>query len=228
MEGTVSTFDPSSVQAVLFDVDGTLRETDDELVARIARRLGPLSKFLPGRDATRAARRIVMRMESPANLLLAVPNALGIARGVNATVERLVRARADARHAVVSGVAGMLQTLKGSYVLGVVSAGLDRDTRQFLTSAGIAADFGAVATLGTCARTKPRADPVLWAARELGIPSERCVMVGDTTVDIRAGRAAGAQTIGVLCGFGEEAELRAAGADLIISSTAALVDVLSC
>ena len=36
-------------------------------------------------------------------------------------------------------------------------------------------------------------------------------MIGDTTVDIRAGRSAGAQTVGVLCGFGEENELRRIG-----------------
>jgi phosphoglycolate phosphatase len=45
-------------------------------------------------------------------------------------------------------------------------------------------------------------------------------------VDIRAGKSAGAQTIGVLCGFGEEQELKDMGADLIISNTDQLVDVL--
>jgi N-acetyl-D-muramate 6-phosphate phosphatase len=51
-------------------------------------------------------------------------------------------------------------------------------------------------------------------------------MVGDTPIDIRAGRAAGAQTIGVLCGFGEREELLRAGADLILDSTADLPTVL--
>ena len=51
-------------------------------------------------------------------------------------------------------------------------------------------------------------------------------MIGDTTVDIRAGRAAGAQTVGVLCGFGSERELRRAGADLILASTAELGEML--
>jgi phosphoglycolate phosphatase len=45
-------------------------------------------------------------------------------------------------------------------------------------------------------------------------------------VDIRAGKSAGAQTIGVLCGFGEEQELIEMGADLIISSTHLLAKVL--
>jgi phosphoglycolate phosphatase len=56
--------------------------------------------------------------------------------------------------------------------------------------------------------------------------SEETLMVGDTTVDLRAGRAAGTQTVGVLCGFGEQAELEAAGADRILGTTPELVDVL--
>jgi phosphoglycolate phosphatase len=51
-------------------------------------------------------------------------------------------------------------------------------------------------------------------------------MIGDTTVDIRAGVAAGAQTVGVLCGFGEEPELRRNGANLVLGDTPQLADVL--
>jgi phosphoglycolate phosphatase-like HAD superfamily hydrolase len=51
-------------------------------------------------------------------------------------------------------------------------------------------------------------------------------MVGDTTVDIRAGRAAGTQTVGVLCGFGEEPELRRYQADMILATTPELTRVL--
>jgi phosphoglycolate phosphatase-like HAD superfamily hydrolase len=41
-------------------------------------------------------------------------------------------------------------------------------------------------------------------------------MIGDTTVDVLAGKRAGAQTVGLLCGFGTEGELRRAGADIIL------------
>ena len=54
----------------------------------------------------------------------------------------------------------------------------------------------------------------MWAAQQMQVKPEECLMVGDTTVDIRAGKSAGAQTVGVLCGFGTERELRRAGADL--------------
>ncbi len=58
------------------------------------------------------------------------------------------------------------------------------------------------------------------------VAPEDCLMIGDTTVDIRAGKRAGAQTLGVLCGFGEEKELRKYDADLILDTTAELDKVL--
>jgi phosphoglycolate phosphatase len=44
-------------------------------------------------------------------------------------------------------------------------------------------------------------------------------MVGDTTVDVHAARRAGAWSVGVLCGFGQWAELARAGAHLVLQST---------
>jgi len=45
-------------------------------------------------------------------------------------------------------------------------------------------------------------------------------------VDMRAGKSAGAQIVGVLCGFGEEPELRRFGAEAILKSTNELASVL--
>ena len=70
-------------------------------------------------------------------------------------------------------------------------------------------------------------DPILFAARQMGVPPETCLMIGDTTVDMRAGKAAGAKTVGVLCGFGQEAELHHAGADLILATTSLITSALS-
>jgi phosphoglycolate phosphatase-like HAD superfamily hydrolase len=85
--------------------------------------------------------------------------------------------------------------------------------------------FRCIATAQTCKHTKPFPDPLLWAAQELKVPPENCLMVGDTTVDIRAGKTAGTQTLGVLCGFGEKMELEKIGADLILGSTSDLMNI---
>ena len=60
----------------------------------------------------------------------------------------------------------------------------------------------------------------------MNIAPENCLMIGDTTVDIRAGKSAGAQTAGVLCGFGEESELQKMGADIILKDTTELLKTL--
>jgi len=56
--------------------------------------------------------------------------------------------------------------------------------------------------------------------QKLGIPADRCVYVGDTRVDIRAGKAAGMKTIGVLTGFDVYDTLQNETPDAIIDSIA--------
>ena len=82
-------------------------------------------------------------------------------------------------------------------------------------------------TSQTCARTKPFPDPLLFAAEKLAVPIENCLMIGDTVTDIRAAKAAGAQSLSVLCGFGLEKELRRAGTQEILVSTSELATYLT-
>jgi HAD superfamily hydrolase (TIGR01509 family) len=110
----------------------------------------------------------------------------------------------------------MLEILHSRFPMAVISARDARATQGFLAHYQLTPYFRAVATALTCAHTKPFPDPLFWAAEKLGVSPQNILMIGDTVVDILAGRAAGAQTVGVLCGFGEEKELRRAGADLIL------------
>jgi phosphoglycolate phosphatase-like HAD superfamily hydrolase len=119
-----------------------------------------------------------------------------------------------------------LERLHPHYPMAVVSARDQLGTHAFLQQFELDPFFHAVAHAQTCRHTKPFPDPIEWAAHEMGVSPQECLMIGDTPVDIRAGRAAGAQTVGVLCGFGHEIELRRAGADLILPTTSDLVNVL--
>jgi HAD superfamily hydrolase (TIGR01549 family) len=221
--------DLSRIQAICFDVDGTLSDTDDLMVSRIARRLDPLAPLLPGRDVRRAARWFVMAIESPGNAALTLTDWLHFNRDLDRIYNALYRirlGRTPQTFWIVHGVQELLARLAQRYPLAVISGNHDRPTRGFLDFYGLSGYFKTVVTAHTCAHTKPFADPLLYAARQMGVPPSACLMVGDTTVDIRAGRSAGAQTVGVLCGFGAESELRRAGADLILTSTPALADIL--
>lgn len=68
------------------------------------------------------------------------------------------------------------------------------------------------------ARGKPDPLPVHHVLALLGVPARRALLVGDTTVDIVAGRAAGVRSIGVTWGATPAGALLAAGADPVVDS----------
>ena len=121
----------------------------------------------------------------------------------------------------------MLVKLRYSYPLSIISVRGNKSTLRFLFQFELLPFFTTVATGQTCTHTKPYPDPILWAAENMGVHASACLMVGDTVADIMAGRKAGAQTVGVLCGFGEEKELIRAGADQIIQDTPDLLKLFS-
>ena len=222
--------DTGRIQAICFDVDGTLSDTDDQFVQRFYRTLRPLyaSRLLSQRAVKGFSRWLVMAMETPGNLAYAAVDRSRMDDVVLYPLqERMGRKEKEqAPFLLIEGVAELLAGLAARYPLAVVTARDEAGTLAFLEQFSLQGLFGAVATARTCQYTKPFPDPVLWAAGELGVAPEHCLMVGDTTVDIRAGKSAGAQTVGVLCGFGREKELLRAGADLILPGTADLMDVL--
>ncbi len=220
--------DLSRIQALCFDVDGTLSDTDDLYTAKFARYFRLVRFLFRDQDYARAARRFVMWAEAPGNTLLGLPDLVGLDDEFLALWEWLNRRRPrPMKHfMLVPGVDAMLRQLEGKYPMAIVSARDDKSTRAFLDQFGLTGYFDPIVTAITAAHTKPFPDPILYAARKMGVRPENCLMIGDTSVDIRAGKAAGAQTVGVLCGFGEEPELRRCGADLILSTTANLGDVL--
>lgn len=65
---------------------------------------------------------------------------------------------------------------------------------------------------------KPHPAGALEIARRTGAVPGSCIYVGDTKVDMTTGKAAGMFTIGVLWGFREAAELRENGADMLVKT----------
>ncbi|NLG99473.1 MAG: HAD family hydrolase [Chloroflexi bacterium] len=221
--------DLSRVQAICFDLDGTLSDTDDVWVNALERRLRWMSRLFPRGDVRPFARWAVMCAESPGNLVYYILDRLHLDDDVGRLYNFISRksiGRKPKTYCMVPGVYEMLCHVSQHFPISLVSARDRAGAMAFLAQFGLTGMFQAVATAMTCRYTKPFPDPILWAAEQMGVPPDRCLMVGDTTVDIRAGKAAGAQTVGVLCGFGQEAELRRAGADVILPHTAALKDLL--
>jgi HAD superfamily hydrolase (TIGR01549 family) len=224
--------DIASVKGLLFDVDGTLSDTDDVMVEKVRSFLEPASWLFKDKDPTSFSRRLVMAGESPMNFLYGLADRIGVDEPLMKVYERFLKNKKknemeEGLFLMISGVREMLTHLARRFPLGVVSARDEKSTFHFLDYFELTQFFKVIVTSQTCRHTKPYPEPVIYAAGELGLPPDACVMIGDTIVDIRAGKSAGAQTVAVLCGFGTHRELHRAGADMILGNTDELTDLFS-
>ena len=217
--------DTARIRAICFDIDGTLCDTDDAYVARFAN----LMRFLPPASRVRWARRLVMQLETPGQFIFGLPDRFGL-NPILFVATQWLRQHFSSKtlktYALVPGASACVAACARRYPLAAVTTRFEPVAKSLLDHGELTPHFHVIAAALTTRHTKPYPDPILWAAQQMGVPPESCLMVGDTTVDMLAGKAAGAQAVGVLCGFGEEAELRKSGADLIVPTTADLLSYL--
>lgn len=209
------------IRGWLFDLDGTLMDTDDQTVEGRARRL----RLLGEPHAHRAARRIVMAAETPLNGLVTIADFLHL-DSVLFALRRRLSGQAHPTFRLMAGVTPLLAALRSRGALAIVSTRSRDAAESFLRQHSLSGYFDLCVTQESTKRLKPHPAPILYAAARLGLSPEECVMVGDTTVDIRSARRAGAWAVGVLCGFGGEAELRRSGAHLVLRTTADLLPLV--
>jgi pyrophosphatase PpaX len=201
---------PTPIEAVLFDLDGTLVDSLDLIVTcwqhtteqhlgyRIAREwvlptigrplIECLDELAPGRGEA----------------LLATYRAYNLEHH-----DRLIRLP-DGTHAMlhalrVRGLRTALVTAKGREIAGLALARFD-----------LGPLLDVLVTHESTPHHKPHPAPVLFACDALGLPPAAACYVGDSVFDMQAGRAAGARAVGVAWGADTPANLIAAGAQHII------------
>ena len=216
--------DFSRIKGLCFDVDGTLSDTDDAWVFRLTSRFRPLRFLFKNGDPQPFSRWLVMTTESPMNGVYHLLDHLSLDDNFACVYNRLSQNRKKHHQPfqLMRNAVELLSWCHAKYPLTVVSARDEVSTRRFLDQFDLSTYFKEVVTSQTCEFTKPFPHPIHFAARSMGLSAENCLMIGDTTVDVLAGKAAGAQTIGLLSGFGTEKELRRAGADVILNDLAEL------
>ena len=93
----------------------------------------------------------------------------------------------------------------------------DKVTEE-LKNLGLARYFKIVITGLDTDHLKPSPDALIICARKMNLPLCKCVIVGDSVVDIKAGKLAGAKTVAVLSGIYTREELEREKPDLIIEN----------
>jgi phosphoglycolate phosphatase len=124
---------------------------------------------------------------------------------------------------------GVIETLESfrSLPKAVITNKSVEFTNAILSGLNLSRYFDVVLGGNSLPERKPSAVPLLEAARRCGVAPEECLMIGDSRVDIGAGKAAGIATCGFTGGFRGRSELQEAGADYLINAWPELVSIVT-
>ncbi len=184
------------VEAVIFDMDGTLIDSEAVYIAAMQDAARTLGLALPI-DLCHAMVGVPSR---ECNLMLQEhygPNFdLSVFRG---HFSKSVQRQMNERVPVKPGVVELLDFLRqrGLPLAIATSAGRAAAERN-LGRAGLLERFDAVATRDDVEHAKPAPDLYLEAAKRLGVAPERCVAFEDSSIGILAAHAAGMRAVMVL------------------------------
>ncbi len=126
------------------------------------------------------------------------------------------------------GVEEGLDFLYGAgYRLGAVTNKPERFTLPLLTTMGLRDYFEIVVSGDSLPEKKPHPMPLLHAADVLGVAPSLALMLGDSSNDVEAARAAGFQIVCVSYGYNHGQDILAARPDAVIDSLTELAALLT-
>jgi phosphoglycolate phosphatase len=219
----------SARRLAVFDVDGTLIDSQDLIVAAMARAFEETGHACPPRAEVLA----IVGLSLPEAMAVLAPHLAAEIR------DDLIRHYRDGfvsrREAATSALAPLYPGARDALdrlsarrdaVMGIAT-GKARPGLDHLFATHPIGHYFATTQTADAHPSKPHPSMLLRALAETGCPAERAVMIGDTEYDMAMGKAAGYATIGVTWGYHPRARLAAAGADVLIDGYDALDSALA-
>lgn len=215
------------LEAVLFDLDGTLAHSAPDIAAALNIALSEAG--LPSLDLAAVvemvgggARLLVERALAasgdPAGAVPAEQVLAGFLRAYEATPCLMTVLYPGAREAVAAlGARGLR--------LGVATNKPERLTRAILDRLGISGHFSAIAASRPGLALKPAPDLLLAALADLQVEPAQAILVGDSKADVGAARAAGLRVALMQHGYSRE-PVEALRPDLVLDGFGEIVDSL--
>jgi len=212
-----------NAKAILFDLDGTIVDSRDAYVeaAQIAFQAIGLEQ-----PTLQTALTIPKRLEQR----------LPIDDLTHTNTPRFLDAYLKSFYAItkvktkpISNIHATLEVLQQKAKLAIVTmrnvpnGTVAKELQQF----GLAQYFSHIATTQDTYKPKPSPEAFIKALKVIDVQITECLIVGDSVIDITAGKAAGAKTVAVLSGLYTKPELAKLNPDLILENVTRLPNCIS-
>jgi len=218
---------PPFTRLAVFDVDGTLIDSQHNIVASMLRACERNGIAAPSAEAIRRIIGLSLG-EAVARLLPDTDPGLipRVVEDYKLSFQEL-RLRADHFEPLFPGAVEALGALESQgWMLAVATGKSRRGLLLMIERHGLAGRFVSLQTADDNPG-KPHPAMLRRAVAEAGVGPADAVMIGDTSYDMQMARDAGVRGIGVGWGYHAPDELIAAGADLVVDSYPRLVGTLS-
>ena len=179
--------------AVLFDLDGTLVDTESLSMASGVEAFAAL-----GFAVEMAFLHRLIGIDQPSSVGIIRAHVPGIdVDALNGHWSRGFRARVDRGLNLKAGVQELLAATPGHLYRAVVTSSGRDDAHHKIGVAGLRAAFATVVTVDDVTRAKPDPEPYLLAARLLGVSPSRCLVFEDSEAGAEAAHRAGCVVVQV-------------------------------
>ncbi|HVV96371.1 MAG TPA: HAD hydrolase-like protein [Rhodanobacteraceae bacterium] len=205
---------PASRWLVLFDLDGTLIDSEPGITACLAHAFEQIGAPLPPRE--------ILRTWIGPPFRQTFPSVLGDDEArIVAAIDHYRDRFEDvgwSEHAIYDGIPELIAALAArGDALAVVTTKPESQARRIVEHFAFGAAFARVYGPDDRHAHRPKSAMIADALADFGARAEHATMIGDRHFDIEGARANGVRGLGVSWGFGSIEELRGAGADAIAS-----------
>lgn len=220
----------SKLKLVVFDMDGTLIDSQDIICEAMGRAFTRMGLTAPTNAETRAI--IGLSLDQAVATIAPDLSPSQVAEGVENYRQSFIEMRAETggegAAPMYPGAMDALNRLhkQNDLLMGVATGKARRGLDHAYKSHGIGHFFTTHQTADGHP-SKPHPSMLLQALLDTGVDVERAVMIGDTEFDIEMGNEAGFMTVGVSWGYHPVERLDDAGADFIIDAYSELDEVLA-
>lgn len=206
------------IEAIIFDLDGTLAELDRTFISGTSNRFRWLERILSAEQRESMAQSLMLALEGPTHFVISQLRRTESFRTLDNLRVPLNSIRGYAQPKDMhpfADISDILIELAANYRLAIISTRRRTTVEKFMANAELDPDlFQTIITQEDVRNLLPHSEGLRAAADVLALEPNVVLVVSDTDVNLRSGRAADMATAGALWGLGRRTDL--SDADLLL------------